>query len=171
MHVSPPKLLVPPTTTAIAVTTAQTSSMNPCLAFPKKYDGNPAQCKRFLLQCTLFVNQQPALYATEEGSISFVCSLLTGRELEWIMAIWRGDRSPFPTFTIFLQCFREVFGHPNDGRSADEQLLTLTQGRRTATEYAFSFRTLATQTTWNEDPLKVHFRKGLSHELQTELDC
>ncbi len=83
-------------------------------------------------------------------------------------AVWRGGRSPFPTFTDFLQRFREVFDHSKDGRSADEQLLTLNQGRRTAAEYAMSFRTLAAQTTWTEDPLKVHFRKGLNHDLQTE---
>ncbi len=87
------------------------------------------------------------------------------------MAVWRGGRSPFPTFTVFLQRFREVFDHSKDGRSGDEQLLTLTQCRRTAAEYALSFRTLAAQTTWTEDPLKGHFHKGLNHDLQTELAC
>ncbi len=34
-----------------------------------------------------------------------------------------------------------------------------------------SFRTLAAQTGWPDDPLKLHFRKGLSAELQSELAC
>lgn len=72
---------------------------------------------------------------------------------------------------IFRQHFWKVFDHSRDGRSTDKQLLTLTQGRRTAAKYALAFRTLAAQTTWTKDPLKVHFRKGLSHELQTELSC
>ncbi len=171
LQVSSPVLSLPQTNATIAEASAQPSSVSPRLAFPEKYDGNPTQCKGFLLQCTLFVNQQPALYSTEEARISFVCSLLTGKALEWMTAVWRGGRSPFPTFTDFLQRFREVFDHSKDGRSADEQLLTLSQGRRTAAEYAMSFRTLAAQTTWTEDPLKVHFRKGLNHDLQTELAC
>ncbi len=119
----------------------------------------------------MFVNQQPALYATEEGKISFVCSLLTGSVLEWMTAIWSGGRCPFRTFEEFLQRFREVFDHPKDGRSPDELLMILSQGRRSAAEYALAFRTLTAQTKWTEDPLKVHYRKGLNHELQTELAC
>lgn len=42
MHVSPLELLVPPTSATIVVTAAQTSSVNPCLAFPEKYGSNPA---------------------------------------------------------------------------------------------------------------------------------
>ncbi len=86
-------------------------------------------------------------------------------------AVWRGGRVPFRTFDEFLQCFREVFDHPRDGRSPDELLLTISQGSRSAAEYALAFRTLAAQTTWTEDPLRVHYRKGLNHDLQTELAC
>jgi len=49
--------------------------------------------------------------------------------------------------------------------------MELTQGRRTAAEYALAFRTLAAQTNWVSDTLKVCFRRGLSHELQMELAC
>ncbi len=77
----------------------------------------------------------------------------------------------FPRSLFSFNEFREVFDHSKDGRSGDEQLLTLTQCRRTAAEYALSFRTLAAQTTWTEDPLKGHFHKGLNHDLQTELAC
>ncbi len=100
-----------------------------------------------------------------------MCSLLTGGALEWITAVWSGDRSPFRSFKEFLQRFCEVFDHPKEGRGAGELLLTLSQGKRTAADYALAFRTLAAQTTWTEDPLKVHFRRGLNHELQAELAC
>ncbi|KAL0190863.1 hypothetical protein M9458_013561, partial [Cirrhinus mrigala] len=57
------------------------------------------------------------------------------------------------------------------GKSAGEQLLALTQGEGTAAEFALAFRTLAAQTTWVEDTLKLLFRRGLSMDLQTELAC
>ncbi len=160
-----------PTPVVMAAARSPPASVNPRLAFPERFDGSPSQCQGFLLQCTVFVNQQPALYCTEEGKVSFVCSLLTGRALEWITAVWSGDRSPFRSFEEFLQRFCEVFDHPKDGRGADELLLTMSQGKRTAADYALTFRTLAAQTTWTEDPLKVHFRRGLNHELQAELAC
>lgn len=52
-----------------------------------------------------------------------------------------------------------------------ELLLALHQGKQTAAEYALTFRTLAAQTTWVDDTLKLLFRKGLNMELQSELAC
>ncbi len=46
------------------------------------------------------------------------------------------------------------------------------QGGGSAAAYALSFRTLAAQTGWRDaEPLKLLFRKGLNHELQSELAC
>ncbi|KAI2659483.1 Transposon Tf2-9 polyprotein [Labeo rohita] len=156
---------------AISPAASPLTPISPRLAFPEKFDGNPAKCKGFLLQCSLFVNQQPALYPTDSSRIAFVCSLLTGRALDWATAMWRDDGSTFPTFGQFLHHFREVFEHPTGGKGAGEQLLELSQGRRTAADYALSFRTLAAQTTWVEDTLKVLFRRGLCQDLQSELAC
>ncbi len=77
----------------------------------------------------------------------------------------------FPSFTSFLQRFREVFEHPAGGKEVGEQLLALRQGRSTAADYALSFRTLSAQTGWSDDPLKLLFRKGLSAGFQSELAC
>ncbi len=151
--------------------TMQVPSVSPRLAFPERFDGDSTRCKGFLLQCSLFVNQQPSLYPTESSRIAFVCSLLTGKALDWATAVWRTDGSAFPTFDSFLHHFREVFEHPAEGRGAGEQLLALSQGRKTAADYALSFRTLAAQTTWVEDTLKLLFRRGLNTELQSELAC
>ncbi len=82
---------------------AQTPPISPRLAFPENFDGEPARCKGFLLQCSLFVDQQPSLYTTDSSRIAFVCSLLTGKALEWVTVVWRMDGSSFPNFNIFLQ--------------------------------------------------------------------
>ncbi|KAL0148306.1 hypothetical protein M9458_056368, partial [Cirrhinus mrigala] len=97
---------------------AQSAPSSPRLAFPEMFDGTPAKCKGFLLQCSLFVNQQPHMYPTDECKI-----------------------------------------------------MALRQGRRTAADYALSFRTLAAQSGWNDEPLKLHYRKGLHPDLQVELAC
>ncbi len=151
--------------------TPSTAITSPRLAFPDKFDGSPSKCKGFLLQCSMFVSQQPRLYPTDESRIAFVCSLLTGRALEWATAVWSDGRSAFPTFTAFIQRFKEVFNHPAGGREPGEQLISLRQRGGSAADYALSFRTVAAQTGWPDDPLKLHFRRGLSAELQSELAC
>ncbi|KAL0183738.1 hypothetical protein M9458_019434, partial [Cirrhinus mrigala] len=162
-----PSPVTPPTQS----TSSAAPIASPRLAYPDKFDGTSAKCKGFLLQCSLFVTQQPALYPTEESRITFVCSLLTGRALDWATAVWDLTHSTFSSFKEFLRRFKEVFDFPEGGEGAGEQLLTLRQGRSTAAEFALTFRTLAAQTGWPDDPLKLHFRKGLSHELQAELAC
>ncbi len=119
----------------------------------------------------MFVNQHPLLYPTDDSRVSFVCSLLTGRALDWATAMWEGERLSFPSFDHFLQCFREVFEHSAGEKEAGEQLLALRQGRSTAADYALTFRTLAAQTGWRDNPFRLLYRKGLSVELQSELAC
>ncbi len=104
-----------------------------------------------------------------ESRIAFVCSLLTRRALVWATAVWSEDRQP--SFRAFIQRFKEVFEHPAVGKEAGEQLLSLRQGRGSAADYSLSFRTLAAQIWWPDDTLKLHNRKGLNMELQSELAC
>ncbi|KAL0177176.1 hypothetical protein M9458_026070, partial [Cirrhinus mrigala] len=147
------------------------TTISPRLAFPDKFAGTPAKCKGFLLQCSMFVYQQPALYPTDQSRIAFVCSLLSGRALDWATAVWREDRVVFLSFAAFLQSFKEVFEYSADGKEVGEQLLQLRQGKNTVADYALAFRTLAAQTGWPDDPLKLLFCKGLNAELESELAC
>ncbi len=110
------------------------TTARPRLTFPERFDGSPTKCKGFLLQCSMFVKQQPMLYPTDESRIAFVSSLLTGRALEWATVVWSEDRPTFPTFRAFLQRFKEVFELPAGGKEAGEQLLSLRQGRGSAAD-------------------------------------
>ncbi|KAL0199704.1 hypothetical protein M9458_002891, partial [Cirrhinus mrigala] len=159
----------PPASNPPAAAAAVTAS--PRLAFPEKFDGTPSMCKGFLLQCTLFVNQQPNLYLTDESKIAFICSLLTGRALEWATTVWDLGRPAFPSFATFLQSFKAVFQPNPESSEAGERIVALKQGWRTAADYALDFRTLAAQSGWNDGPLKLHYRKGLNPDLQVELAC
>ncbi len=89
---------------------------SPRLAFPEKFDGSPSRCKGFLLQCSMFVNQQPTLYSTDENRIAFVCSLLTGRELEWATAVWSDERTVFPIIHPLSAAFQGGFRTPRWGQ-------------------------------------------------------
>ncbi len=112
-----------------------------------------------------------SLYPTDISRVSFICSLLSGRALEWATAVWEAASLSFPPLNEFLRQFREVFEHSASGKEAGEQLLALRQGKDTAADYSLTFRTLAAQTGWESGLLKLLYRKGLSAELQSELAC
>ncbi len=158
--------------TEVSAQAALLATQQQQLPFPEKIDGSPTRCKGFLLQCSMFIGQQPTLYPTDDSRIAFVCSLLTGRALEWATAVWNDDHAVFPSFNSFIQSFKEVFEHLAGGKEVGEQFLSLHQEGGSAADYALSFRTLAAQTGWTDaDPLKLLFRKGLNPELQSEITC
>ncbi|KAL0147880.1 hypothetical protein M9458_056801, partial [Cirrhinus mrigala] len=148
-----------------------TPAINTRLSLPDKYDGTAGKCKGFLLQCSIYINQQPQYYTTDDSKVSLICSLLTGRALEWATAMWEGRQMSFPSYQSFLHQFREVFDHSIGGEEPGEELLHLKQGTSTAADYTLTFRTLAAQTGWESKPLKLMYRRGLSEELQAELAC
>ncbi len=94
-----------------------------------------------------------------------------GESIRLATAVWEGGNMAFPSFRNFMRQFREVFEHSVDGKEVGEQLLALRQESSTAADYALTFRTLAAQTGWYNDPLNLLFRKGLTTELQSELAC
>ncbi len=114
--------LQPPVDPASQAPPPSHSTASPRVAYLEKFDGTPDKCKGFLLQCSLFVSQQPAFYPTEESCIAFLCSLLTGKALDWVTVVWNFNRPAFTSFERFLQRFRAVF-ELEDG--AGEQILTL----------------------------------------------
>ncbi|KAK7152413.1 hypothetical protein R3I93_010584 [Phoxinus phoxinus] len=141
------------------------------ISLPEKYEGDPGKCKGFMLQCSMYLARQPAQYATDMDKITFICSLLTGRALEWITAVWRPDGTAFTSYADFLERFTAVFEHSVEGKGSEDRLLELTQGKCTAADYALKFRTYAAQTDWTDSALKVVYRRGLNHDLQAELAC
>ncbi len=62
-----------------------------------------------------------------------LCSLLTGKALDWVTSVWNFNHPAFTLFEFFLQRFRVVFDLPEGGDGAGVQILTLKQGRNTAT--------------------------------------
>ncbi|KAL0151606.1 hypothetical protein M9458_053089 [Cirrhinus mrigala] len=165
----PTAAAAPPSPPAPAVATATSSSAR--LSLPEKYDGSAGKCKGFLMQCAIYIHSQPQNFLSDDSKVSLVCSLLTGKALKWATALWEGQQMTFPTYRHFLRKFKEVFDHGEDGKEAEEEMLTLRQWSSTAADYALTFRTLAAQAGWEGKPLKAMFRRGLRMDLQAELTC
>ncbi len=70
---------VSPTPVVMAAARSPPTSVNPRLAFPERFDGSSSQCRGFLLQCTVFVNQQPRP-VLHGGGENLVCGFTPHRK-------------------------------------------------------------------------------------------
>uniref|UniRef100_A0A673JX42 DUF4939 domain-containing protein n=1 Tax=Sinocyclocheilus rhinocerous TaxID=307959 RepID=A0A673JX42_9TELE len=141
------------------------------LALPDKFDGTAEQCKGFIRQVQVYLDHQGERFESEGKKCAFIMTLLTGRAIDWAAAVWDSDSRLRNSVTYFIQQLREVFEYPHGGKDVSTQLINLTQGNRSAAEFAIEFRTLAAQSGWNDVALKAMFHKSLNCDLQAELAC
>lgn len=146
-----------------------TLSSEPRLPAPERFDGSPERCRGFITQCTLAFQLQPSSFPTESSKVAYIITLLTSKALDWASALW-DQKSPLTTNSQqFIMEMKRVFQHPSSGGDVDHRLLNLSQGTRSAAEFAIEFRTLATESGWDQRALRATFHHALSSELKDEL--
>ncbi len=139
------------------------------MARPAPFSGVAEECNGFLLQCSLYIENQPHLYTTERSNVSFLISLLSGKALQWAETIWAQAGNITQSFDNFVSHFREDFGWPHSDLTASDQLYHLRQGSQPIKEYALRFRTLAAASGWNERSLITTYRQGLEPRLRLQM--
>lgn len=70
------------------------------------------------------------------------------------------------TLAEFVTVLERIFQHTLSGREAARSLIKVKQGKRRVTDYAIDFRTLSTQSDWNNAALADAFVQGLSDKDQ-----
>ena len=84
--------------TALSTPPVPAPHTNSPVAMPDRYDGNPSQCKGFLMQVTLYLAAQPGSYPTDQSKVALIVSLLRGRALLWATAVWEGAEAATGTY-------------------------------------------------------------------------
>jgi len=141
------------------------------LALPDKFDGLAGQCRGFIRHVRIYVESQRDQFSSEGSKCTFLMSLLYGKAIDWASAVWETDSQFRSSFEYLLHQLSEVFEYPEGGKDISIQLLHMSQGIRTAADFAIEFRTLAAQSGWNDVSLKAVFKQSLHLELQAELAC
>uniref|UniRef100_A0A3B3RW46 DUF4939 domain-containing protein n=1 Tax=Paramormyrops kingsleyae TaxID=1676925 RepID=A0A3B3RW46_9TELE len=139
------------------------------IALPEKYDGNPDNCKGFLMQCGLYVEEHPDEFRNPGAEVRFILSLLTGRAREWATALWADDSPLLNSGREFHRALMEIFNHPAVGRRPGSRLLDCRQGSRSVADFSLEFRTVAANLRWPDDCLQIIFLRALNPDLQDEL--
>ncbi len=141
----------------------------PRLPAPERYDGNPERCRGFITQCTLAFGLQPNSFPTENSKVAYIITLLTGKALDWATALWEQHSPLTDNCDLFVAEMRRVFHHPTSGGEVDHRLLQISQGTRSVAEFAIEFRTLASESGWDQRALRATFHRALSPDLKDEL--
>lgn len=76
---------------------------------------------------------------TGKQQISTMIQWLTGHTQEWAATIWRAGGVLAMDYSAFVQEFRDVFDHPDQGQSGAQKLLHLCQSSSSVAEYAILF--------------------------------
>lgn len=88
-----------------------------------------------------FASQEEKFYS-DEKKCAFLMSLLSGKAIDWAAAVWETDPLLRTSYDYFVKQLREVFENPAGGNDISTQLLHLSQGNRTAADYASSLECL-----------------------------
>ncbi len=87
----------------------------------------------------MYLDHQGDKFESEEKKCAFLLTLLTDRAIDWAAAVWDSDSRLRYSVNHFIQQIREVFEYPAGGKDVSTQIMNITQGNRTAAEYAIEF--------------------------------
>ena len=156
---------------AAAPTTSSSSpppAHEPRLPPPEQYSGEPGTC-RSLLSRSLVFELQPTTFPSERAKVAYVITQLSGRAREWGTALWEARSPSCGDFQNVAAEMRRALDRSKHGHEAARELLHIHQGRRSVSNYAIDFQTLATSSGWNSEALFDIFLNGLSEEIKDEL--
>ena len=121
------------------------------------------------LQCDLIFELQPRAFSSDRFRIAYIITLLTDKALKWATAVWAKQGSVCSSFKDFQEEMLLVFDQSTTGPDAAKLLMTIRQDKRSVTDYAIEFRTLAEESEWNDRALVTAFHHGLSDALKDGL--
>lgn len=120
---------LPPPVTSFPVQGSILETVRPSdspVKLPDRYDGKPADCRGFLIQCQLYFVHQRDL--PDSVKIATIISRLSGKALQWATAVWERGGRDVTSYVCFEALFHAVLDHPDEGREAGDKLLQLRQG-------------------------------------------
>ena len=119
---------------------------------PPTFNGNRKKTKTFIIECSLYLRINAAIYDTDESKIAFILSLMTGGEMElWIEHFFNTHTNETtreidsPTYSDFIGNLKEEFKAEEHDQEALIKLFNLKQGNRTAKELVNEFKFLASE--------------------------
>ena len=161
---------------------------------PTAFTGDRRRIRGFIQECRGYLQLNKHIYDSDEAKIAFVLSFLTDKEaLKWKEAYLASLYKPkikkneagqdeeeegefvYPTFNGFINTFQGYFQPINQARTANHQLATIKQGKRTVEEFIAEFQLLISMAgmtiTTESDNLHLinYFQRGLNPAIAKKI--
>lgn len=140
--------------------------LEPQVSLPSKFDGSRENCRSFLNQVRLIFLLQPKRYPDDRTKVGFCGTLLSGAAAAWFSPLFESNSPLLNDWDSFSEELAKCFGGFDRTMEAANQLHSLRQGAKSASEYASKFRLLSTDLSWGEEALVDTFRRGLRDEVK-----
>lgn len=132
---------------------------------------SPAPCPR--ISCASSISQSaptglPLVFSRffQTGTMAYEIMHLTGQARLWETELWECQT---PSFQMFVENLRKVFGHDSAHPAAAGKLLALRQGQRSEMDYSVEFHIVASRNGWPEALLDDAFLHKLADYIKDML--
>jgi len=148
---------------------------------PSAFTGDRTRVRGFVQECLGYLQLNKHIYTSDEAKVAFILSFLTDKEaLKWketyLATLWDDNAGfKYPTFKEFLEVFTLYFKPINQTQTANNQLISLKQGKRSVEEYLAEFRLLSSlagmtaDTTSDNIHLINYFQRGLNPAIAKKI--
>uniref|UniRef100_A0A8C6NHU2 DUF4939 domain-containing protein n=1 Tax=Nothobranchius furzeri TaxID=105023 RepID=A0A8C6NHU2_NOTFU len=157
IRISPPSTASPPTVTSAVPSQSSLPVPPPGFGFrvvesplPETFSGEPGTCRNFLLLCQLAFNRSPDTFCNDSVKISYMVGLFRGKALQWDEAKSRQPDFLHGPLSDFLTEFKQLFDSTESPAELPKHIWNLQQGKKSLSEFAIEFRTLASVSTLDE---------------------
>lgn len=141
-------------------------TFEPVVSLPAKFDGNKYYARDFINQVKLIFQLQPSRYHNDYVKVGFIGTLLTGSAASWFSPFLEQNSPVLSSFDLFIQEFNAAFGDFDRAIVAANEIRALTQGQKSASDYASKFRQISSDLNWGEQALIDQFRRGLRNDVK-----
>lgn len=156
------------------------SNREPKVNDPKIFNGSNSdgdgynRLENFLTQLNMVFKLQPSRFPDEETKVIYAASFMDKIAFEWIQpyinAVGTAQEDPIATnFSQFTAAIRRMFGDVTLISDAENKVMKMKQGNRSASEYTTEFKRYAGLTNFNEDALFWAYKNNINAQIQDEL--
>jgi hypothetical protein len=153
---------------------------------PEPFYGDSAKLPAFLTQCMLnfefYKGDFEAQSSPGRAKVLFACSFLRGRANDWmephltayaskgwVNSLGQDVLNLLGDWTNFVKELKNMYGDPQEAKTAMSKLGRIAQGNQTAAQYTSQYKGLMHRTKWGEEAHMSRYYEGLSKEIKDRI--
>ncbi|XP_029806719.1 retrotransposon-like protein 1 [Suricata suricatta] len=131
-----------------------------------RFSGDRREYHEFIVLCQLILQSYPRMFCSDRLRVRYVIDHLSDMALEWATALVQEGSPLMDDFPAFLEAMSNMFEYRQALRVAEDAMLNIRQGTRSAAEYIGEFQGLVPTLGWSDEVLQAHLCQGLSEEIR-----